>query len=111
MSREYTKEEVTYMFMEQVKTSINHWAEFDGNKKDSLEGLAHSMLSIIDGCTLLPGFALIPQPHQEDKECLEEEGRNYFRQFEGDDMDIGGELRYYLSRMELAKKNAKESVK
>jgi hypothetical protein len=42
---------------------------------------------------------------------LEEEGRNYFRQFEGDDMDIGGELRYYLSRMELAKKNAKESVK
>ena len=87
MSREYTNEEMIDMFMGQIKGSIQYWATTDLSKvpdmgkdemKYRLEGLAFSILNIIDGTTALPAFLLIPDPHPDDKKYHEDNEENYW---------------------------------
>jgi hypothetical protein len=52
------------------------------------EGLAFSLLVILDGGTDLPGFKLSPDPHPSDKEFNQKRGENWFPK----DCDIAGEL-------------------
>src|SRR5690349_3445617 len=72
MTREMTTKEVQKQFLDQVRVYIDYW---DGPNvpathtcRDRLEGLALSLLSILDGVTGLPAFIVAPDPHPDDKQ-------------------------------------------
>lgn len=96
--REYTEDEVRQKFLQYIWALIDYWDKLDKSKRDSLEGLAFSILSTLDGSALeLPGFIVSPAPHAEDKDYLAGEGRNWFLPFDGDDpCDIGGSLHEFF---------------
>ena len=75
MSRAYTEEEVRKMFLDQVKGYIEYW---DKQLNAPLDGLAFSILNIIDGTTGLPKFKLSADPHPDDKQYAIDEGSNYY---------------------------------
>ena len=79
MSREYTTEEVREKFLKHVINLTTCW---NGVKErtclEKLEGLAFSMLVLLDGGTELPGFIVAPAPHEDDKEYLKKQNENWF---------------------------------
>lgn len=81
--REWTIEEVQDKFLDHIRSLVNYWAQDhivpDYNVKSKLNGLAFSILSTLDGCSSLPGFLLIPSPHESDKEYLKEIGENWYK--------------------------------
>ncbi|WYC18346.1 hypothetical protein [Citrobacter phage vB_CfrS_K1M] len=81
MSREYTKEEVREQFLAQVRHVYHYWANLpDKSDIDRCEGVAFSILNIIDGTSAaLPAFDLSVSPHPEDKDFLIGEGENYYK--------------------------------
>jgi hypothetical protein len=100
MSREYTPEEVRQQFLEQVITYVDYWDKNDraGTQRDRLKGLAFSILVLLDGNTAgVPKFKLVADPHPSDKEFLQKEGENFYREATEDEHDISGELhdRFY----------------
>lgn len=92
--REYTAEEVRAKLLRHVWALIDYWDEGKPNKRAAMEGLAFSILSTLDGSAMdLPGFAVIPAPHPEDKEYRLEQGENYYRDFDPEGhCDIAGGL-------------------
>lgn len=90
MSREKTKTEVQQDFIDRIWYLIEYWEKESRAKtsRDKLEGLAHSILNTLDGCSMLPGFAIIPNPHPDDKQYYIENGEDWYP----DNIDIGGEL-------------------
>lgn len=94
MSKKYTKEEVTEMFIGHVRLMVRYWENLpDKSQKEKLEGLAFSILSPIDGCAAdLPAFILAPLPHEDDKEFHKSEGSSYFPENHNANVkcDIGG---------------------
>lgn len=78
-AREYTTAEVKAKFLAYMWTLIDYWDANKPNKREALEGLAFSILSTIDGDSLeLPGFLLLPNPHEDDKEYMQSHGENWF---------------------------------
>lgn len=75
-SRAYTVEETRALFMAQVRGLVEYWKKVDS--KDPLDGLAHSFLTMIDGCGILPEFKLLVNPHPEDMAFHQEENSNWF---------------------------------
>lgn len=75
---EYTQEEVRKIFMDKIKSIINYWNNESCNVKDKLEGLTHSILSVIDGSTDLPKFILAPDPHPTDKDYHISKSKRFF---------------------------------
>ena len=95
--RVMTKEEVTTAFLRAVRGCITYWLKEarEPSTKGKLEGLAHSMLVIIDGGHgEMPAFVLAPLPAKEDKEFCRSEGRNWYPQNHDSNVkcDIAGEL-------------------
>lgn len=90
MPREKTKVEVQQDFIDRIWYLIEYWEKESRAKtsRDKLEGLAHSILNTLDGCSMLPGFAVIPNPHPDDKQYYIENGEDWYP----DNIDIGGEL-------------------
>ena len=91
MPREKTIEEVQRDFLGHVWDMIDYWEKESRAEtpRAKLEGLAHSLLAALDGCSMeLPGFAVIPNPHPDDKAWCIERGEDWYP----DDVDIGGEL-------------------
>lgn len=91
MSRKYTEEEIREIFIKQVWSNIQYWK----NEKraptldEKLEGLAFSMLVMLDGGNAsMPKFVVAPNPHPDDKDYHIENGENYFPE----DCDISGGL-------------------
>lgn len=79
MPREYTTDEVRKQFLELVWTYIGYWGRLPGKTpRERLEGLAFSMLVILDGGSALPGFIVVPCPHPDDKEFHKDEDENWF---------------------------------
>ena len=80
-----------------------YWDKVDGKdapktQKDRLEGLAFSMLVILDGGAMdLPGFIVAPDPHPSDKEYHISEGSNYFP--ENHKLDVKGDIAGCLHEM------------
>jgi hypothetical protein len=106
--RQYTEDEIRAMFLQHVWAMIDYWANVDEGKHDirgrreMLSGFAHSMLAAIDGCSVgLPGFLLIPYPHESDREYLQGQGDNWFPEFHATEevCDVsGGSLHELLYR-------------
>ena len=81
MSRQYLTHEIRDNFLEHIRFMVKYWeAESRAiTSKDKLEGLAHSILCAIDGCTMaLPPFILAPLPSPEDKQFHIDNGENYY---------------------------------
>lgn len=103
-SRELTTQEVQEKFLRTVWGQIAYWNNENRAETslDKLEGLAHSMLSLIDGSVgFMPSFILAPMPHKDDKPYRSENGENYFPENETKSVksDIGGNLAYQLFRV------------
>lgn len=80
MSREYTKEEVRNMVLTRMKHLAQYWATSQnaGTVKDRCEGVAFSILTMIDGCASgMPAFDLVARPHKDDKAFQIAEGENW----------------------------------
>ncbi len=92
MSRPYTKDEVRQEFLDHIRGMIRYWDSdvVSGSKTraDRLEGLAFSILVMLDGESSLPGFRVIADPHPDDMQYHIDEGENYYP--EG--VDIAGGL-------------------
>jgi len=80
MARELTKKEVRKRFLEQIRVYVDYW-EHEPRTPDihgKLDGLVFSILNILDGTTNLPGFAVIPVPHETDKDYRIERGEDWY---------------------------------
>jgi hypothetical protein len=85
MSKQYTQEEMTKMFLAHVRNSANYWAKVEGRTtEEKLHGLAFSILVLLDGGTSLPGFVLIPHPHPTDEPYMKELGEDWWPSFPED---------------------------
>ena len=59
--KQNAKDEMRKRFINRIKENIELWAKSQGTEKDKLEGLAFSILVIIDGESAhLPPFILAP---------------------------------------------------
>jgi hypothetical protein len=86
MSRPFTPEECREMFMSHVRAMVRYWQnETRADRNEAIEGMAHSMLCMIDGVSGgLPAFQLIPYSHPDDKQYHIDNNENYWP----DDVDI-----------------------
>lgn len=79
MSRAKTAEEVRVELIEQIKCISSYWTNIpEKSDKDRCEGVAFSILNILDGCSSLPAFDLLVSPHEDDKQFNIDEGKDYY---------------------------------
>jgi hypothetical protein len=98
--RVLTEDEVRDLFLKRVAAISNYWAtnKIDGEQgsvKGRCEGVAFSILALLDGSNVgMPGMKVIPNPHAEDEEYLRGDGKNWFP----DDVDIAGGLHEHIHK-------------
>lgn len=81
MSRPYTSEEIKEQFLEHIHDLIEYWEMESRTKgsKEKLEGLAFSILSMLDGCSGdMPAFEVRAIGTKEDVEYFKNNGMNYY---------------------------------
>jgi hypothetical protein len=80
MPREKTKEEVKQEFLKNIHSLVDYWNEVDEkDNKERLEGLAFSILVLLDGDNAgSPGFIVAPLPHKDDKQYDIDNGNDYY---------------------------------
>lgn len=78
MAREKTSDEIRNEFLTHVSGLITYWNEQGTSQKDALEGLAFSILAMLDGTSVLPEFIVAPLITDEDRAFMDEEGDNYY---------------------------------
>ena len=89
--REYTAEEARQMLIKHISHVVDYWAEQDGSPEWICQGVAFSILTMLDGCAgMLPGFLIAPSPHEDDREYNIEHGENWWP--ENHDAVLNGEL-------------------
>lgn len=96
-SRQYTEDEIKEQFLDHIRMLVHYWDNLETNhtQKERLDGLAFSILGVIDGSSVsLPSFILAPLPHEKDKEFAINNNENYYPQNHKVDIkcDIGGTL-------------------
>ncbi len=90
-AKEMTPEEARDRFLASVADAVQYWLNEQRrpSAKEKLEGLAFSILVMIDGGHgSLPSFKLIPNPHPTDKSYCQENGEDWWP----NNCDIGGGL-------------------
>ena len=80
MSREYTAKEVRAKFLESIRNSVHYWSRIaeSQDEYERAEGLAFSILNIIDGCADMPRLDMVVKPHPDDKQYHIDVGENYY---------------------------------
>ena len=79
MSRAKTAEEVREEFLIHIREISNYWSSLPNRTdKERCDGVAFSILNIIDGCSSLPSFDLLVSPHEDDKQYNIDEGEDYY---------------------------------
>ena len=98
--RAYTRDEVRDLFLDTIHRMVDYWVKVRDPEYESiqrrLEGLAFSILVILDGESGLPDFKVIPSPHPDNQKFHQEKGQNWFP----DDVNIAGELHEEFYREE-----------
>lgn len=80
MSREKTEQEVREEFLSQIRVTARYWARLKGKTDmEKCEGVAFSILSIIDGSSCLPAFDLLVAPHESDKQYHIDNDEDYYK--------------------------------
>ena len=77
MNNQYTNEESVSMFLDSVKVLASYWAKQDGTKEEVCDGLAFSILSMIDGCASLPPIDLVFCVDDVDRKYALESGQKH----------------------------------
>ena len=107
-ARVYTEDEIREKFLKHIWLLIQYWECLSKREdvREKLEGLAFSILSMIDGSTYeLPAFVLAPMPHPEDKAYHQQRNENWFPQNHEADIncDIAGGLHELFHRYDPEK--------
>ncbi len=91
--RAYTADEISAMFLAQVRVYVDYWEKQpDLSARQRLEGLAFSMLVMLDGGQPdLPSFKVIPFPSPGDRAFHKARGENWFP-LASKGVDIAGAL-------------------
>lgn len=77
--REVTEKELRAQFLEHIHYLVDGWDKSDRETtKEKLQGLAFSILVMLDGESSLPGFIVAPCPHEDDKQHRIDNGMNYY---------------------------------
>lgn len=88
MSRAYTEEEIREDFLEHIRGLVDYWENESRAKtsKEKLDGLAFSILSMLDGCSGdMPAFEVKAIGTEEDIEYFKSLDENYYP-LEGEDI-------------------------
>lgn len=78
--RAYTEEELTNKLMNHIRAVVHFWGTQvpDQTQLDLCEGVAFSILTLLDGDTLsLPHATIVFDPHPEDKQYHISQGENW----------------------------------
>lgn len=77
----YTKEESREMVLSNIRGIVSYWDNLEGrsSQTDRLEGVAFSMLTMIDGCSNLPAMDITIRPHEDDKQYSINNGERWFK--------------------------------
>lgn len=79
---ELTVEEVRGLLLAHIENLVKYWdtvKDISLSQKARLQGLAGSILTTLDGCSVdLPAFIVAPFPHESDKEFRKENGENWY---------------------------------
>ena len=69
MSKPITKEDARESFLSSIRQYAFYWSKQEGTKKDIADGMAHSILTLIDGNAGMSicSMDLVLKPHPEDK--------------------------------------------
>lgn len=80
MSRAKTTEEARLNFLDQIRGLTDYWANLSGDHdaKYRCEGVAFSMLSLIDGCSGMPAMDISLAPHEDDKQFHIDNDENWY---------------------------------
>lgn len=95
---EYTTKETREQFLQHIANMVGYWERETRapSSKEKLEGLTHSILCMLDGCSGgMPGFVILPICTEDDREYLQEEGGRWHPVIdftEVEKYDVGGSL-------------------
>ena len=96
--RAWTEEEMRKAYLDLIAAYCHYWADLSeeegGGTLQRLQGLAFSILVMLDGESPLPGCHVIPAPHVDDREWHIGLGENWYPQGK----DIAGPLHEYWAR-------------
>ena len=79
MSRAKTKQEVADDFLNNIDRIVDYWSNVKNQtNKEKCDGVAFSILVLIDGGNSMPSIDLTIQPHKDDKKYHIENNENYY---------------------------------
>lgn len=78
MSKELTQKEIQDRFLRHVRGIVEYWKTVDRPPGELCDGVAFSILTMLDGGSALPAFEVVPSPHPDDREFLISEGEDYY---------------------------------
>ncbi len=80
MSKPKTKEEIRQEFLNHIKSLVKYWDELlQKTTTDRLNGLAFSILSMIDRCSIeLCALDIVVRPHTDDKQFNIDRNEDYY---------------------------------
>lgn len=78
----YSENEVRDMFLKKIKSITNCWSNYEAKtNKERCEGVAFSILALIDGCSLdFPAINMLLAPHPDDKKYCIARDEDYFEE-------------------------------
>ncbi len=99
LPRAWTEEEARDKFLKLWASYVRYWLDEarEQTAKGKLEGLAFSLLVILDGgSAALPGFVVAPNPHKDDRAFCITQGQNYYPEGPTVECDIAGSLHDHI---------------
>lgn len=90
MTDPYTPQQIREQFFTHIESLVDYWDRQGLSSKDKLEGLVHSILSMIDGSSMLPAFRIAVDPHPDDRAYFESQDEPWYP--ESRDIKLPGEI-------------------
>jgi hypothetical protein len=79
MSEPISKENSISMVLDYIRMIASFWAtQPNTDKHEVAEGVAFSILVLLDGCTNMPAFDLVLRPHPDDELFCKENNMDWF---------------------------------
>lgn len=80
MSRAKTEEEIKEEFLTEVENISHYWTSLPNKtNKERCEGVAFSIMVLLDGCSALPAINMHIAPHEDDKQYYIESNEDYYK--------------------------------
>ena len=80
MSRAKTEEEIKEEFLTEVENISHYWTSLPNKtNKERCEGVAFSIMVLLDGCSAFPAISMHIAPHEDDKQYCIESNEDYYK--------------------------------